>query len=317
MANDDCLAKGFKIENPATKAMIRTMALKSPTVMVGYILGYWLTIGGTAVAVEDAAHFLHPVIAATIYLPAVIWIARSMRALECTIHEFAHYALSKNLLLNDAIGSGLIALPLATTIEVFRASHNDPHHVYLSVVGVDPDLRRYDDLDAHNLDRSSWQGFAREVAARLPRYVIGWSRLTTGSWTLVLTLLWHAVVLWLPFYAFYGEISIALSKWALYWVIPQLVVLPVIRFIGETGKHDYSGGTSVAAVTISNIGPVHKLLIHPFGDGHHTLHHLFANVPGYRLGKLHRWLMANEPGYRKSLRYRLRVLEQPRSGLEA
>jgi fatty acid desaturase len=317
MANGKDLSTGFKIENPATKAMIRMLARRSPTLMVGYILGYWLTIGGAAVAVEAAAHFVHPMIAGAIYLPAIILIARSMRAFECMIHELGHNALSKNLLLNDSIGNALIALPLATMIAVFRASHNDPHHAHLSVVGVDPDLRRYDVLNAHHLDRSSWQGFAREVAARLPRYVIGWSRLTTGSWMLVLTLLWHAVVLWLPLYAFYGELSIAPSKWALYWVIPQLLALPVIRFIGETGKHDYSGGTSVAAVTISNIGPVHKLLIHPFGDGHHTLHHLFAHVPGYRLGKLHRWLMANEPGYRKSLRYRLKVLEQPRSGLDA
>jgi hypothetical protein len=56
---------------------------------------------------------------------------------------------------------------------------------------------------------------------------------------------------------------------------------------------------------------VHKLLIHPFGDSHHTLH-LFGNIPGYDLARLPRWLLINDPAYAEKLRYRLRVLEQPR-----
>lgn len=308
------LPRGFTLQNPETPRKVRELSRRSSVLMIAFAFIYWANIGLAAAATEIAAHFLGLAVAAAIFLVAIMWIARSMRALECMVHEFGHGVFTKNRFVNDLVGNMLVALPMFTTIAAMRESHNDPHHKNLGMRGIDPDLRRYDQMDAHDLDRSNARSFARDVAVRLPSYVIGWSRLTTGSSTVLIAFLWHAALVWLPLYMFYGDVAAALARVVLFWIVPQLVMLSVIRFIGETGKHVYSGGLSIAAVTVSNIGPMHKLLIHPFGDGHHTLHHIRADVPGYNLGRLHRWLMANEPGYRKALRYRLRILERPRSG---
>lgn len=58
----------------------------------------------------------------------------------------------------------------------------------------------------------------------------------------------------------------------------------------ESGSFSYDLEKSVFGTTINNVGTIQKILIHPLGDGYHTLHHMFPTVPAFRLGRLHRAL---------------------------
>jgi fatty acid desaturase len=302
------LPSGFRPSNPETPGKIKILSRRVTILMLMLALFYWANIVGAALAAEFVGHRFSLLPTAVVYVSSIIWIARSMRALECMTHEFAHDRRGETL------ANLLVSLPLASTVAAMRHGHNTPHHVLLGIRGVDPDLRRYDALHAHDLDRSGLLAFVRDVLMRLPRYVGGWFMAMNTGWTTVLAAIcWHLGIICVPlWYFFYEDPAVALWKWTMYWAVPYIVVLPIIRFVGETGKHVYNGQSTVMDVTVSNVGLIHKVLFHPFGDGHHTLHHLRPAVPGYNLGRLHRWLLRNEPEYRKGLRFRLKVLEQPR-----
>jgi fatty acid desaturase len=101
--------------------------------------------------------------------------------------------------------------------------------------------------------------------------------------------------------------------------------------IGELSEHVYGeaalsshaaaagnaeGGQTVFDATVTNMGPVHRLLFHPFGDGYHLLHHLYPSVPGCRLGRLHRALKVADPEtYGGHMPNRIRLLERVRRGV--
>ncbi len=306
------LGYGLRIEHPETKAKVRELARRSPARMVVQALFYWMQIILSVVLAGTAFASGYVTIAAMAYLLAALWIGRTMRAFECLIHEFAHGVWPKMPTLDDIVGNVMFAYPLALTIDGMRKSHNQPHHVDLGRIGVDPDLLRYNELDAHELDRSSFWGFFKNMLIRMPRYYRGWFRaLGTKAATVVLAVLWHSLAIAIIALA-RGDVGLVLSGWIAFWLVPYLLVLPIIRFIGENGEHIYHDGNTVMSTTVSNIGPVHRLLIHPVGDGYHSLHHCFANVPGYNLHRLHEWMLSNEPDYRVQLRFRMKILENPR-----
>ena len=46
-------------------------------------------------------------------------------------------------------------------------------------------------------------------------------------------------------------------------------------------------GDTAFNATISNLGWAHRWIIHPHGDGHHSLHHLWSSVPHHQIAKMH------------------------------
>lgn len=308
---------GLKKRHPETQALIDRLGVANIIIMILYNVSYWGQIFVAVGVVEWSAARLGFGVGMSAYLLSILWIGRTMRALECMVHEAAHFNFSqKYKLLNDLLGNLLAAVPMLLTVQAVRASHNHPHHSHLAEVRVDPDRLRYDRHEAHDLDRSSAIRFTREIAIRLPGYMAGWFSTLGMRWSTVIhASAWHAAIIIIGATIFYADPIIALIKWICFWAVPYLAVLTPIRFIGETGKHLYYRGKTTIDVTVSNIGLSHRVFIHPFGDGYHTLHHLYPFVPGYRLSQLHRWFVINEQDYRQKLRYRLRILEHPRRGL--
>jgi fatty acid desaturase len=96
-----------------------------------------------------------------------------------------------------------------------------------------------------------------------------------------------------------------------------LIVWPTIRLLGESAEHIYNSppggdrGRYLVGSTISNLGLLQTLLIHPHGDGMHLAHHLFPYVPGWHLRHLDAQLCRDaEIGALR--RYRRRLWEEPR-----
>jgi fatty acid desaturase len=74
-------------------------------------------------------------------------------------------------------------------------------------------------------------------------------------------------------------------------------VLPALRFVAESGEHDYATGTTRKTGRFGG-APLLRWLLHPHGDGHHFLHHVDPSIPHHRLRAVHRWLSRNDAGYR-------------------
>jgi fatty acid desaturase len=242
---------------------------------------------------------------------ALVITARQLRALECLVHEASHFNWSRShRIANDALAALLAGAPTGAKIEDYRESHLLHHGKFGT--NLDPDYTRYQELDIESILRSDPVQFALAVAGRLVKYQVGWLR-SIGAQPLqvLFPIMWPVIFILIPIWVTSdGTIAVLATS---IWVISYLFALPIIRFLGESSEHQFVDTDTVFDATITNIGYIQRLLIHPHNDGYHTLHHMWPGVPHFALARLHRHLSTGDPFcYAQRLRYRTRLLEPPR-----
>jgi fatty acid desaturase len=251
-----------------------------------------------------------PWLTACFAMLAVFWIGRQLRALENLVHEASHFNWSRQQrVVNDILATVLAVAPTGAWLSGYRRSHLVHHGRFGSA--ADPDRRRYEELAIEDMDRTSLLRFAVGLARRFWPYQRGWLLGTLGENPLlaVLPAMWAAAFIVLPAWALQGFRAAGIA--AAMWAGAYFLVLPVIRFVAESGEHMYRGTTTVFDATISNVGLAHRVIFHPHGDGYHTVHHMWPGVPHHQIARLHRLLLANDPQYATTLRMRTRILQQP------
>jgi len=252
-----------------------------------------------------------PFLSVPVGLIGCVLIARQLRALENLTHEASHYNWTRHhRKWNDILGWLLCGLPTSSRISDYRASHLRHHGRFGT--SEDPDQRRYAELGLEAMKRSSPAAFAASVLIRIARYQIGWLREAKSDVaSIVGALLWSAAVVAAPAALLAGPAT-ALTAEGL-WIISAFVVLPVLRLVAEADEHIYSDCETVFDATISNVGLVQRVLIHPHADGYHTVHHLWPGIPHHALRRVHLMLMAQDPDYARRIRVRRGVLDTPRA----
>ncbi len=309
------LPLGYRVPE-SLRAQVRTLSTPSTAVMVASALGYLSTCVLAALGMQLAWNQLTPGPAVIVSAVLALLVARQMRGLECLVHEGSHYNwYRRDKRLNDLLVNLLAAWPVLSDVRDYRAPHLDHHNLFGTQ--EDRDLARYRKLGIDQLRRGSAGPFILGLLRRMPRYWSGWfSAIGVNRVQLPRTALWHAVVFLLPGSLLLGATRAA-GLWVAAWLAPMMLLLPILRFVGEAGEHRYparAGGApdTVFDATLSNLGGLNRLLFHPFGDGHHVLHHVYPSVPGYQLGRLHRLLLGHDAaGYGRRLPQRQTVLSEP------
>jgi fatty acid desaturase len=291
----DRLANGYKASGWLIKEMRdlqRVSLLRSSATAaldLGLIfgcgaLGYWL-IG------------LLPIVLALITIAVLTVVsARSMRGLECLVHDASHMNWSRRRVVNDIAANLLAGWPLMNDVDSYRQTHL-LHHSQLGS-SEDTDLARWVELDLVHLRRGEPLRFGAGLFRRLVPYMIGWWQAVGLSWrTVAKFTIWQAVAFALACLLFGTKVAVIV--WVVGWVIPFVFVLPIVRFIGEIEEHRYDGTETVVEATYTNVGLLQRLVFHPHADAYHTFHHLFAAIPFYRTRRCHLRLMEdNLGGYR-------------------
>ncbi|MFE9257355.1 fatty acid desaturase family protein [Streptomyces sp. NPDC006879] len=268
-----------------------------------------------AVSVSVACGWLLAAVSVWVALPLVVLgclvVARQLRALENLTHEASHYNWARHQRRwNDALGWLLAGLPTGGRLSDYRESHLRHHGRFGT--SQDPDRRRYAELDLEGMRRSSAGAFAASVLGRAVRYQIGWLREVRSDLSVTTAaLLWSVVVVAVPTGLFAGPFAAVLAEG--FWIVSAFVVLPVLRLVAEADEHIYSDCDTVFEATISNIGLVQRLLVHPHADGYHTVHHLWPGIPHHALRRTHLVLMSRDPEYARRIRIRRGVLDTPRA----
>lgn len=226
-------------------------------------------------------------------LVACYVIARCQRGFEAQVHDVCHYNWTRNTSLNDVLGNLLVALPSFNLITSYRDSHKY-HHSHFGQM-LDPDRQRYEEFGIEELDRGSWLNYLMGMAVQLPTYTASWWKMIGLSPKVLLPSLgWHLVFLVLPLAAIFGW-RLGLAIWAIYWLAPFMLILSVIRFIGEAGEHNYKATHTVFEGSNINQGFIPRLLVYAHGDGYHMVHHLFPSIPLHKLQRTHEFLIAADP----------------------
>ena len=295
---------------PVLKAACRTNVVRSTlTALVDLSALLALAIGG------GVAHHVLPAAAAwAVTVVVVLVIGRFGRAQECLVHEASHRNWQRNGKLNDILANVLAGYPTASQVGGYRRQHVI-HHAHLGSP-EDPDIQRYEEFKLEELTGLGGWKLVKAIGRRLPRYNWGWyTTIGTNPVTMALTGSWFLVVFGLV--AVVAGPGVAVVAW-LHWLAGYALVLPVIRMIGEAEEHRYLAGDTVFNATISNIGWAQRWIVHPHGDGYHSLHHLWSSVPHHQLPRMHEALAEIDPEtYASSIYRRAKVLEDPRQGLLA
>jgi fatty acid desaturase len=289
-------------------ALVRKARRTRPALTVAAALGdLVITFGSCIAASLTIRHHGVTLVTAGVVFLALIVAARGLRGSECLVHEASHYNWSRNRLWNDLLADVLSAWLVFTHVASYRAQH-DLHHRKFGNPDIDPDLRRYEELDLEQLDRASAGALLTGVVRRLPRYVYGWYlAIGTHFGATGRSLGMHA------FLVAFGLLALPSSLVALIWLnwcLAFFIVLPFVRLVAEASEHIYTGSLSVFDATVSNTGKLHRVLLHPHNDGYHVTHHLWPQVPHHALRHLDDGVRRADTSFGTSQRVRRRVLDR-------
>src|SRR3990167_2344615 len=234
-----------------------------------------------------------------IYFISVLVIGSRMRALENLLHETSHGALFKSRFLNNTLGLFLCAFPIGSSLHAYRKSHM-AHHTYLGNKEKDPDLIRYTKIGVDALPFEKNRLIARFLRVIFLRDSLMYLKNTFSSFVYVKGTPMKELGMRLCFF-FIASAVILFQGWGvyfvLYWVIPFLAPLQVIRFFSEISEHGglYRERDEIMMTRNNLINPVARFFIYPHGDAYHLTHHLLPAVPHYHLSRAHQILMNWDP----------------------
>jgi fatty acid desaturase len=85
------------------------------------------------------------------------------------------------------------------------------------------------------------------------------------------------------------------------WVLPLVYVFPYFMLVREIFQHANAGTGELDNSRVSHVGPIARWAIMGYGNDYHLIHHIYPNVPCYRLKEVHEHLLDHSPGYRETV----------------
>jgi fatty acid desaturase len=235
---------------------------------------------------------------------AIVVIGTRQHALGIMAHEGTHFLVSRNRHLNDFLANALSAYPITYPVQGYRTFHLE-HHKWLDTP-KDPERASVDLFPEEwrfPMPRARmWRialldivASSRKPVRALIRYI--WQVPGGNTGHVVGVILYHAAVLALALYTH------TVALYLLLWLVPLFSVALLcfrIRTAAEhsavaAGERFQRGDVDTMATTRTTIGcPISsKILLGPHNMAYHIEHHLFPNVPVFRLRALHKVLMTH------------------------
>lgn len=293
------LPKGFKFEY-FEKSLLKELCKTSLPMSVGAAASDWAILvvcilagtllysyfGVSVVTVAAAVFVLFPLC------------ARAQRGLENLTHDASHYNLERAVKrTNDAVADWLCARWVFISVKSYRRTHNEHHANFGSA--ADPDKQRFERLELDRMPRGSVWGMLRFLWKKMPVYVSDyWKQFSGQKSVFAASLALHAALVAVVSLTIFPGFWLV---WLVFWWLPFLVYLPLLRFFAEAEEHRYENAPSEYAATYSNIGKFQKWYLHPHGDGFHLAHHLCPQIPHWRLATAHLALAAMDDEFRRAM----------------
>jgi fatty acid desaturase len=218
---------------------------------------------------------------------AIVFIAGRQHAMLVLMHEAAHGLLHPNARINNVVSNLLLSFPLFISTELYR-QHHLQHHRHVNTEN-DPDLKDTEippngvlfilGLIGDLLGLRS----LRLMASVNDFGVIGLFRAENGaSRDIVFNRL-----LFLGFAAVVVFVLTLTESWLaflLFWIVPMWFVLPPILHLRAVAEHAgrTDAGYEAHARTVTPM-PMERALFCPMNINLHLEHHIFPDIPCYRL----------------------------------
>jgi len=235
---------------------------------------------------------------------ALVLIAGMQNHLLILVHEGAHGLIYPDRKINDWITEIFCALPCFTRVRDYRAFHFK-HHRHTGDPERDPEIRFYAD-QGYQFKRTSgfvlFGSFVKDIffvnmirfAKSQARFITDEER--TGSLKPVSTLSKTAPLI---FWGCALCLSLTfgfLKSLLLFWIFPAATLMFLFLKLHGYGEHTGSSAISEVSKTFTrNYNFVTNYFLFPIGSGYHLEHHLYPQVPWYRLKAVRKLLIQSYP----------------------
>ena len=259
---------------------------------------HWAVIGASAWASLWAWRNLPIGLAVPTYVFAAFLIGGRQRALAGVLHQAVHGALMRSTTAGRVSGALFAAYPLLQSFTGYRSSHVTYHHGRFGHAELDPDYEQYRryQICGENLTRPALRRHLRSILH--PR--------TTGSYIVYLLrdrvlnkdehpwerrarvgLIALAAVL----IAALGHAPVVAAYWFVPLVTTQVWIGAVIELVEHYPLIESAPRVNIYMSRNRECGRLSDLLLgETYGEGYHLVHHLFPEVPIWRLADVHRIL---------------------------
>ena len=201
----------------------------------------------------------------------------------CMAHEASHRNLSSERWLNEALGIA-VCWPFFVTLGGYRRFHNRLHH---RISLADEENSIYEDYEDWGLpsEEVPLEPVGRLLASR--RQAADWGDRSPSSHKNDRGFLLgsrsrgkHDDAYSLGSFVAAAAYFALLDELLLYWIVPWLIVVPVLNYWSEVGDHYRVTG----ALTRSNLNwSLNTFVAHNIG--YHALHHRHPSIPWFRLAE--------------------------------
>jgi fatty acid desaturase len=120
---------------------------------------------------------------------------------------------------------------------------------------------------------------------------------------------WTALFRMTVYSAFFGTTALVLNHtgyqcfpaFFILWVFPLVYVFPYLMLVREIFQHANAGTGELDNSRIMKVSPWIRWALLGYGNDYHLVHHLYPNIPCYRLAEVHEHLSREAPGYRRTV----------------
>jgi fatty acid desaturase len=227
------------------------------------------------------------------FLVALPLIGTRQRALATLLHESAHGTLAKNKRLNKFLGTWLSGWVIFQSFDTYRRSHVRDHHGSFGDVNADPDLRAHIAAGLyapHTGAQFAWRYLIQPLLGRQTPRIIKELVSARLSGTREEVRRGVGVVLYVAAIAAAFGLAGLFPEFVLYWLVPLLVVFPMVNWYVELLEHFPLVGSDDVDVRTTRhraLGPISRHLVGIHNEGYHLDHHLNARIPYWNLPKAH------------------------------
>jgi fatty acid desaturase len=214
--------------------------------------------------------------------------------LQILMHEGAHYQILPQKRAGDFLTNVTCALPFFGFLSHYRYFHF-AHHRHLRNPELDPEVAFYAEqgyaFKPMPAGRLAWMLFLDLSGYHFFQFLFSYQRFVFGEirarrLPAIAGDEWMAASVVTVFFAFVLLLPHGGRIFAAYWLLPQATFLFFFLKLQGYGEHRARGATIEASTFGHDRGCLVRFFIYPLNSDRHLVHHLYPNVPWYRLRKI-------------------------------
>ncbi len=306
--NNNLIDIGIKSETKQSMSKLLRRRYKNPLKHLHTRHSDWIQVGSlilnvaaivivaTMATMADISSLL---ITLVVQILAIGFIGSRMRALGNIMHECAHGTFLKRRIWNHRLGCVLSVMDFSSFSQ-YRQDHMT-HHIYLGDKKLDRDFaaRETFGFEAELTPQTAFMHLKNIVSIKFYRVYlkpIFLSKYDSRS-VVALRVIWVALLIALfLFFGVYG--------FTMFFIVPYITTYQWLRYFSDVVDHagligiDPSIKGQELARTRNHLfsNQIFNWLFFPSNDMFHAVHHLFPEIPNYRLAEAHQVLL-NDPNY--------------------